>query len=256
MPPSQAPGGAPSRASPLRKWIVLVAAALTCSLTARLGVWQLDRAAQKLALQQAITQQGALPLLDARALTIRSDRPDLLHRHVRVTGRWLREATVFLDNRQMDERAGFFVVTPLLVADRTALLVQRGWVPRDAMDRTSVPEVPTPEGEVTLLGRVAAWPSALYDFAPGATGRIRQNLGREAFAAELGVRLQPVSLQLLPGPDDVAQLARNWPAPSLNVERHQGYAAQWFALSALTAGLTLWFQLIRPWRQRRRGPTP
>jgi surfeit locus 1 family protein len=35
------------------------------------------------------------------------------------------------------------------------------------------------------------------------------------------------------------------------VGKHHGYAFQWFALSALIAGLYVWFQLLRPRLARR-----
>jgi len=39
---------------------------------------------------------------------------------------------------------------------------------------------------------------------------------------------------------------REWPRPAVDVQKHYGYAFQWFALCALMAGLYVWFQLVRP----------
>eukprot|EP01030_Chromulinospumella_sphaerica_P005789 gene5789-5664_t len=84
----------------------------------------------------------------------------LLHRAVTLQGRWLPEHTVYLDNRQMQGRPGFYVVTPLLLPDeKTVVLVQRGWVARNFQDRTQVPRIDTPTGPVQVQGRVAALPS-------------------------------------------------------------------------------------------------
>ena len=47
----------------VRRWVVLVAALLATALTARLGVWQLDRARQKLDLQDRIEARADLPVL-------------------------------------------------------------------------------------------------------------------------------------------------------------------------------------------------
>jgi surfeit locus 1 family protein len=38
---------------------------------------------------------------------------------------------------------------------------------------------------------------------------------------------------------------RDWPVVNAGVEKHHGYAAQWFALTALIVGLFAWFQLRR-----------
>ena len=40
-------------------------------------------------------------------------------------------------------------------------------------------------------------------------------------------------------------LLRQWPAVSAGVDKHHGYAFQWFGLSGLIATLYVWFQLVR-----------
>ena len=146
----------------LRSAIVLLAAIAAAMLTARLGLWQLDRAAQKTALQQTLQQQRALPhLLQAQLAREAADVPAQLHRIVRLQGRWLAAHTVFLENRQMNGQPGFYAVTPLQLNDGSAVLVQRGWVPRDLMDRTRVVAPPPPDGVVQVAGRIAPGPARL-----------------------------------------------------------------------------------------------
>src|SRR5512139_863316 len=165
------------------RWVVLVAALLAVALTARLGVWQLDRAAQKLALQQRIDSRAALPPLDASALATTVDAAEQQqHRRVVLRGQWVGEHTVWLENRQMGGRPGFYMLTPLRLPDGTAVVVQRGWLPRDPQDRTRVPPVRDDAGEVELLGRIAPPPGRLYEFDATGGGRIRQNLELSAFA--------------------------------------------------------------------------
>ncbi|MDR7334907.1 SURF1 family protein [Roseateles asaccharophilus] len=224
-----------------RRWLVLLAAVLAAALTARLGFWQLDRAAQKLALQAAIDGQAHKPALGNADLAGAD-----LHRRVELRGTWVPERTVWLDNRPMDGRAGFYVVTPLRLAGRAdAILVQRGWAPRHAADRTQLPPLATPAGEVDVQGRLAASPSRLYDLGAGQAGAIRQNLDPAAFAQETGLALLPMTVvQTAAGSDDA--LLRNWPAPDFGLHKHYGYAFQWFALCALILILYVWFQLVRP----------
>jgi surfeit locus 1 family protein len=241
--------------------VVLIAAVGLTLLALRLGWWQLDRARQKEALQSALDTRATLPPLDAAQL---SDDPLAAeaqhHRRVRARGEWLAEATVFLDNRQMRARPGFFVLTPLRLepppgappgtAERL-LWVQRGWVARDNNERTRLPELPTPTGTVEVTGRVAPPPARLYQFAPEGQGRIRQNLDLAESARSLGRPVLPTTLvqteEPASGPDG---LLRDWPRPVVDVQKHHGYAFQWFALGALVAGLYVWFQLIRPRRRR------
>ena len=233
-----------------RPWALLAAALVGAALTARLGVWQLDRAAQKIALQAAVDAQGALPPVGGGALT-----PASLHRRVALRGHWVREHTIWLDNRPMDGRAGFYVVTPLRLVGRSeAILVQRGWAPRNAADRTRLPALDTPTGEIEVQGRLAAAPSRLYELGTGAGGVIRQNLDAAAFAAESGLALLPLTVVQTASDGAEDGLLRHWPPPDLGLSKHYGYALQWFALSALIVGLYVWFQLLRPRLRRPQQP--
>lgn len=266
-----------------RWWIVLVAAVVGASVTARLGVWQLDRAAQKIALQEAQDSRVRMPPLPLSELaTSRSDLALAEAQHYRLTvlrGHWLPHATVFLENRQMNTRVGFFVVTPLVLEGRSdAVLVQRGWAPRDLLDRTRVPDVVTPTGLVELKGRIAPAPGRLYEFSAAASGTIRQNLDPVSYGEELKLSLRPWSLlqdepertldrsggdEAAPGPSAASSAAitttlvqdgllRQWSLPAVDVQRNYGYAFQWFAMCALIAGLYVWFQLVRPQLRSRR----
>ncbi len=233
--------------------LVTLAALMAALLTARLGVWQLSRAAEKSALQDAIDARAQQPALRGAELL-----PDdaasaaaLHHRHIELQGRWSATHTVYLDNRQMFGRPGFFVITPLLLGDGRAMLVQRGWVARDANERTRVDAPALAQGTVTVTGRIAPPPARLYEFAGEDRGRIRQNLDLDKLAGETGLRMVPVSLLQLPPAAPADSLQREWPAPATGVAKHQGYAFQWFGLSALVVILYVWFQFIQPRRQRR-----
>jgi surfeit locus 1 family protein len=236
-----------------RRWIVLVAAVVAALVTARLGLWQLDRAAQKTALQQAIDARAAMPAVPAAALAADPQAAaEQQHRRMVLRGTWLPAHTVFLENRQMDGRPGFFVVTPLRLADGGAVLVQRGWLPRDAGDRTRIAPYRDDDGEVEIVGRIAPPPGRLYEFEASSTGRIRQNLDVDTFARETGLALRPLSVLQLDSDAFAGDgLRRQWPLPALDVHKHYGYAFQWFALAALITGLYVWFQLVQPRRRRR-----
>lgn len=230
-------------------WVVLAAAIVGAAVTARLGIWQLSRAAEKERAQAALESRAvAAPISPAELATSPSDAISQHYRRVRLQGRWVGGRTVFLDNRPMAGRTGFYVVTPLLLGDGgDAVLVQRGWVPRDSNDRTQVPAVPSPEGIVVVEGRIAPPPARLYELGAEGQGPIRQNLDPQTFARESGLRLRPMSVQQTDAagaPSD--GLLRQWPAAALDVHKNYGYAFQWFALAALITGLYVWFQLVRP----------
>lgn len=240
-----------SRRRDTRFWLVSVAALLAVALTTSLGVWQLGRAGQKRALQQAIETQASLPAWGNVELLGRTDPAQDAHRPVQLVGRWVQGATLFLDNRPMNGRTGFIVLTPMrLSGSERAVLVQRGWVPRDFQDRQRLPEVPTPTHEVTLAGRLALPPSQLFDLGPGGQGPIRQNVALAELAREWGVPLLEGVSVLQTGADGQA-LQRDWPRFVGDEHKHLAYAAQWFAMSAIVAGLYFWFQILQP-RSRRK----
>lgn len=239
----------------LKFWIITIAAGLSVMLTASLGQWQLSRAATKIAWQAQLTERQALASIDWIDLTnaqTASQIEDLHFRRIEIEGYWLHEATVFLDNRPMQGRAGFFVVTPLIHPDtEQAVLVQRGWVPRHIQDRTLVPDVPLTQGLVQVLGVFVPPPSKLYELGPDAQGPIRQNIDVQAMTDQWSLPLIHASVQQTQAHPDEPGLLRDWPVVASDVHKHYGYALQWFSLSALIFLLYVWFQIIAPWRRAR-----
>lgn len=237
------------RASRARAVVTLLATLAGVALAARLGFWQLDRADQKIALQASLVARGRDPALDGAALARSPIAAEAQHhRRASLRGRWLADRSVFLDNRQMDGKVGFFVVTPLALSPGSGVvLVQRGWAARNFGDRTALPALATPDGIVAVEGIVAPAPSRLFEFADAASGPIRQNLDIASFARETGLDLLPLSVvqQDVPGAA-VDGLLRHWPAPAADVQKHYGYAAQWFAIAAGIAFLYVWYRFIRP----------
>lgn len=232
-----------------RFWVIAAATALTMGATASMGLWQLSRAQQKAALEAQIQTRAALPTWSNGEL-LASESPDSgIHRPVALTGRWVPGASVYLDNRPMNGRSGFVLVTPLrLSGSERAVLVQRGWVPRNFLDRSKVPNVETPAGEVRVQGRLAPPPSQLFELGEGVPGPIRQNIHIPAFAGETGLSLLG-GVSVLQTGDAAQGLTRDWPRFAADVHKHFGYAAQWFAMCAVAGLLYVWFQIITPRRK-------
>lgn len=225
-----------------RPWVVLLAAMLLAGLTARLGFWQLDRARTKQALQAALTEADRLPPLSQLGQGAAE------HRRLRIQGHWRPELQFWLGNRPHDRQVGFVLLTPLQLADGSLLWVQRGWQPRQTAGYEAPDWPASVTGTVVVEGRLARDASRAFELGaqPG-EGRVRQNLDL-AVPPEPGRPVQPWVLWQL---EACAPLRCDWPAPDLGVSKHHGYAVQWFALSALTLGLYVWFQLIAPRRRRR-----
>ena len=232
-----------------RFWLITLAALVALGGTLALGAWQMDRAGQKLALQADIDQREAMPALPQQALLDASAGNELVHRRVVLRGTWQPQHTVFLDNRQMSGKPGFYVVTPLMLEGAAAaVLVERGWVQRNFADREKLPPVPTPRGTIELRGRIVPPPAKLYEFTGAQRGAIRQNLDLAPFRAETGLPLLALAVRQTEGPAD--GLLRDWPEAASGAGKNYGYAFQWWALSALIAILYVWFQFIVPRRRR------
>jgi surfeit locus 1 family protein len=203
--------------SRIKWWLVTLAAVTGVIATASLGRWQLSRAAQKEALQASMDVRAAQSLLGASDLLKAADLDSLVHQRAALRGTWIAARTVYLDNRQMNAKVGFFVLTPFVLEGGGAIVVQRG--------------------------RIAPPPSKLYEPGSPSGSAIRQNLDLAQYKAETGLALLPITLVQTGAASE--GLLREWPAVNLGVEKHYGYAFQWFGLAALIAGLYLWFQVFR-----------
>ncbi len=238
-----------TRNRPGRFWRITIAAAVVVAAGLALGAWQLSRAAQKSAMHAALSQRKDMPALQGRDLPGAADPTAVTWRPVRLQGRWVPEHTVFLENRQMQGKPGFDVVTPLRIEGTDAVVVvQRGWVQRNFIDRTKLPAIETPAGAVAVSGVIAPPPPKLYAFDGPESGPIRQNLDLGEFRARTGLPLLTGLSVRQTGPASEG-LLRDWAQPGSGVEKHYGYAFQWFALSALIAILYVWFQFIAPRRK-------
>jgi surfeit locus 1 family protein len=144
----------------------------------------------------------------------------------------------------MNARVGFYVVTPFQLAESLdVILVQRGWAGRHFQDRVELPPIATTDQQVEVFGRLLGPPARLFDMGGAESGPIRQNLDLKQMKASLRLNEQnlwiDVSVQQLGAPSE--GLLREWPVIASGVDKHYGYAFQWFALSALIAGLFVWF---------------
>ena len=178
-----------------------------------------------------------------------ADAPRAALPPVRLRGRWLAERTVFLDNRQMDGRVGFYVVTPLRST------AGRGGAGAARLGRRATS--PTARGlpRVADAGRARSRSRARSPrrrrgctSSParpaGRSGRISTSPRSRARPACRCCRCRSLQRDAAGSAGD--GLLRQWPPPATDVQKHYGYAFQWFALGALMAGLYVWFQLVRP----------
>lgn len=219
------------------RWLVLLAVVLIlAALFIRLGFWQLDRLQQRRAVNQVVSASRAqppAPLAEVMtpAQTVGSDTQ---YRRVSVRGEYKQDSDVLVRNRTVDDRVGFFVLTPLLSAAGT-IFIARGWLPPNSAGANQAPTIPAaPTGEVNVIGRLrsnetetAIRPTTL-DGLPAVT---RINAKALARTAE-----QPAYHGYLELVQQVPRNAKAFiaiPAPKVEEGPHLSYAVQWFSFAAI-----------------------
>lgn len=196
------------------------------------GNWQQGRARQKEDRQRRMEQ-----LNREAAIAVGSEplpAATLEYRHVTARGRWQPEHLVFLDNKPRRGTPGYHVLMPLRIEGSAMhVLVNRGWVAAPH-DRSRLPEIAAPATAVTISGD-ARIPGARFLELSGqyAEGRLWQNLTPERYQQWSKLQLQPFVILQTSAADD--GLVREWDRPDLGIDKHRGYAFQWYALSALVA---------------------
>jgi len=231
------PSGRARRALPT---VAMVAAVALCVAA---GNWQRGRMAQKEALGARLAAAAATPVVPLPSVV--EDWSTWRFRQVELAGRYDAARQILVDNKVHAGRAGYHVVTPLMLGDGRAVLVNRGWVAQ-AASRATLPVAPLPTGIVTVHGRLALPAAGYFELASeAAPGPVWQNLDPARFGAATGRAVLPVVIEatVAPVPDD--GLVRDWPAPDFGIEKHRIYMLQWYALATLAAGLWLFFTLRR-----------
>ncbi|OON64336.1 cytochrome oxidase biosynthesis protein [Massilia sp. KIM] len=211
-----------------------IAAVLVAVIAVLLGNWQQGRAAQKAELQARRAARGAEPPL-LLGPAIQPAAP-LEFRRVRLQGEFRADWPVFLSNRPMNGQSGFILAMPFKIAGGDShVLVLRGWLPRQA-EYGKLPPFSTPAGLVTLEGQVVSGSGRVMELGgeqalqPGA---LVQNLAPQDLARAAGLAMQPFLVQQLTPAAPGDELARDWPAPEAGIDKHRGYAFQWYALAAM-----------------------
>ncbi|MBZ2208868.1 SURF1 family protein [Massilia soli] len=231
--------------------IPFVATMLLVALGVSLGQWQDRRAAGKIAVQQQVDQAARAPALIVGGTPL--EAAEVQHRRVSATGEFVAAWPILLDNRPQEGKGpGFYLLMPMRLAGTdTHVLVARGWLARPPGAAGLKPAIDTPSGPVTVTGVARSTMGKVMQLGsapPVVPGAILQNIEVAQFAQASGLTLQPFFIEQSDPAQPGEALVRDWPAPSLGVEKHRGYAFQWYALAvmALLFFVTTGF---------RRGPT-
>jgi cytochrome oxidase assembly protein ShyY1 len=133
------------------RWLAVHAAVLVAVVACGLlGAWQLDRARdQRDQSMQAAGNAALAPVdLDSVLPVGSSIRLDDVGRQVEVTGTYDAQEQLVVPGRELDGQIGSLVLTPLVTADGSAVIVVRGWRSGQPTDPVPAP----PSGPVAVSG--------------------------------------------------------------------------------------------------------
>ena len=213
-----------------------LAAVLLIGVFALLGNWQLNRAAEKVALAAMFESEAPYTQISGVEEVANFER-------IEVRGRFLPQRQVLIDNIIRNARVGYFVITALEYdAGQPLLIVNRGWIEKPR-DRGPLADIDVGDGWRTLKGRAGHLPRVgIRSDEPFAGGdewpRVAVYPMLEDVSAQLGRDVLPYALLLDAQADD--GFMRDWMPNQAGPMTHYGYAFQWFALSLTVVAISVW----------------
>lgn len=236
-----------------RQWVILTLVGLVLiPVMIKLGFWQFHRHEHRVARNDLVARSLSADPVPVTELTRpgRAVPGDDVWRRVTASGTYDTKGEVVVRMRtDANGKSGYWVLTPLLLADGRDVLVNRGWIPADG-DLTRFPEVPAPPaGKVTVTGRLRADEtdsSGIKDTA-GLPPRQVMRINSERRAEELHRPVLGGYIELTapePGPRGPVLV----PAPDHDsIGPHMAYAVQWWLFTGFVP--VGWVILVR--RERR-----
>lgn len=224
-----------------RQWMLATLLVLAGgTLCVRLGIWQLDRLEQRRAFNAHVEAMWA-----AEPITIdgqpEEDLTELEYHVVTVSGRYDFENQIALRNRYFQDEYGYHLLTPLLLDDGSAVLVDRGWIPADGNDSPEGWSRYDEAGQVEVRGVMRLGPDkpdvgGIPDptLAPGQTRLEFWNFANlERISQQLPYPVLTIYIQPDVDIADVTPPIPYQPEIELTEGPHFGYALQWFTYAII-----------------------
>ena len=206
----------------------------TMAFLVSLGFWQLDRADQKRTIEASIQKAntGVVELI--------VNQNELLNKEyyeVRLQGSYIGDKQFIYDNQIVDQVSGYYVLTPfVLTGQSNAIMINRGFIPwngrRDQLDDIAVDSA-FREVKIQVsrpIKRIELKTSDISNQFPVLIQAIDfdviEEISSTSFVDVIGL--------LDPSSDD--GFVRKWEPYTGSIEKHIGYAIQWF-LMALVLGI-------------------
>ena len=211
-------------------WPTLAALAVVAA-TVLLGNWQHGRASYKASLQSQAFKAASEPAIELSSAS--AIAAAMRYRQVVAGGSYAADHQIWLDNRTHKGTSGYYVLTPLQLADGSHVLVNRGWIAA-AKYRDIVPAAAPAPGVVRVQGRLNAPPPSFLALSNApAAGAVWQNLDLAEYSRVHGIAVAPLVIEQTLTPAD--GLIRDWPLPDFGRDTNISYMWQWYSFAAVAA---------------------
>lgn len=209
----------------------IVAMLLFVALFTSLGNWQLSRAQEKTDQYELLEKFSKQPAVTLPAT--RTKLQDYQYREIEVSGEYVNELTIYVDNKVYQGRAGYHIITPFRIKNSELYVaVNRGWI-ATGNDRRVLPEVVEEKGEQKLTGMVVSPDIRTLELSKSQiSGAIWDNFSLQRYQEITQLEFQP--LLILQRNAEQDGLVRDWSKPDSGATKNLSYAFQWFSLAATT----------------------
>jgi len=243
-----------------RWWLTTLFVIAGVIVLIRLGFWQLDRLAQKRAINAHVAAVWKQEPFDLDANQLPSDLTQLEYRRVKVAGHFDYDHQIILADQSNGDAPGSVVVTPLQMADGRAILVARGWLPtgEDDPSRISQYNDPADASLVGLVQKTQMLPNGKPPTPPQTPQTKWYELNIAAIQPQMPYKLQPAFILQLPEDNRKPnQLPVRSEPLTLDEGEHFSYAIQWYSFSLILGIGYLFFVRTQELRDRRpKGELP
>ena len=199
-----------------------------------LGIWQIERAANKEGLLQDFNSEQESP-----PTRLTSQSPNWSR--VFVDGVFDSSRQILIDNQIHNGKVGYKIFTPFRFDDNKIVLVDRGWIGQ-GQSRSDLPQLNILEKKSRIIATVTSPKQGVLAGSELLTNewpRVSQSKAVEVIASAFNEPILDIVLVLDPGSSQITEFIQIKPF-AITPVKHYGYAMQWFTMSIVLLGMFLY----------------
>ena len=199
-----------------------------------LGIWQIERAANKEGLLQDFNSEQESP-----PTRLTSQSPNWSR--VFVDGVFDSSRQILIDNQIHNGKVGYKIFTPFRFDDNKIVLVDRGWIAQ-GQSRSDLPQLNILEKKSRIIATVTSPEQGVLAGSELLTNewpRVSQTKAVEVIASAFKEPILDIVLVLDPGSSQITEFIQIKPF-AITPVKHYGYAMQWFTMSIVLLGMFLY----------------